>query len=176
MNGYSTHDSIYFQIHSKIGFARLLPDQSIWAASYSGTIPETPLKRSPELLANHAAEHQAYNAFMKKISKLSANASLNELAEQLPSLDEIKAATAFNFACGSTVGISCLFLVINSVSIFISKLYYPLAAWQELLITCGLALFSLICAYLIQKQFFLGHTKELNLKLAQAALSQCIKT
>lgn len=183
MEGYSETGAIYFSRGQSTSFARLpkvidgnrdLESQFI-TGSYDGAPPYKKIDgKLPVILREyHSAEHQVFNAFQKKISKKDTNASIKELAEEIPDLEEIKDSNDYSNLCGTTIFLSSgLILILTSLPNFF-KFYNTNLFFMSFWIATSFLITYLVSKY-VQKKFFLSEAKDYQLLLARTALKEAL--
>lgn len=173
MEAYSEIGTIYFCIGEKTAYARETAN-SISCGSYIGEPPYAKTKFSRLLKQYHAAEHKTYNCFRKKISALDKNASLAELRQAIPSLEEVKETKAYSLYCGSTVLLFSGSLLVLSCLPHLFSYHNDEFLFMSLWLSSSL-LAALAISYWVQNKYFLAPPKNSQIKLALEALKEVLK-
>lgn len=188
MNGYCEIGKIYYAIADKTGFAKYPDgfseaclkiinnyDSLIETGSYQG---EPPFKRIKGKLSKvhreyHSAEHKVYNCFKSKIKDLKADASLKELREKLPSLEEVKGYPDFSIFCGTTIFLFSGSVLLLSALPNIFKFHNHDLFFMLIWLTASVLMAKALTEF-IQKKFFLAEAKDHQIVLAIKALKEVL--
>ncbi len=182
MNGYSEIGAIYFSIGDKTSVARYLKPgagqkrEVLVMETYTGSPPYSYIHgRMPKILRQyHAAEHQVYNAFTRKIRHLPKRASLGEIREYVPSLVEAKNSKSHSLFCGSTFCVSSAILLLGAAIPNLLKLQNHNLVFMSTWMAISVALAYLVSSW-IQQKYYLAKPNDKQLELGLAALKEVLK-
>lgn len=175
MDGYSEIGAIYFSVDDRTSFAKF-QDGKIITDTYVGAPPYKSIEGSVpySLRQYHAAEHQVYNSFMEKIDRIANDASLEELAKFIPSMEEVEKTNPFSFFCGTTIflmcGLTLLLSALPNLFRFHNTEFLFMLTWM----TSSLVISSLICMW-VQKKYFLAKPEKQQLRLGLEALKEVFR-
>ena len=173
MDAFSEEDKIYFSTKNKIACASYSPFLNKEIVSRIVTKSEfkhsTSKKQSftNKLKKMHTAEHQVYNCFKKKISKLGDNCSSSDLIKAIPSNEEVKNTESFSFFCGTTQ--SYFLISFGLLNLLLNFVFHSFIA----LVLSFIFSYGLI--YIIQKKYYLSKAEDIEINLAKAALRKVLE-
>lgn len=176
MEGYSEPGAVYFSIGKQTAFAKInLNNSQIITGSYFGAPPYKKIQGKLSNLAKefHAAEHQVYNCFRKKIQKLKSNASLRLLKRFIPRIEEVADTKPFALNCGTTVFLSSGMLLILASLPNLFSFYNTNFLFMTLWILGSIAVTAIVSAK-VQTKYFLTKPKPYQLEIALEALKEAL--
>ena len=133
----------------------LKSSDQILTETYIGSPPYSYIRGvMPSILRQyHAAEHKVYNCFMRKIRKLPNDAPLSKLAEQIPSLHEVRNSSSHSIFCGSTLCVSSAILLLGAATPNLFRFQNHNLAFMSLCLGASLALAYCIGSWLQQRYY-----------------------
>lgn len=175
MDGYSEIGAIYFSVGDTTSVAKYV-DNRIVTKTFEGPPPYQTIKGKIPLLLKqyHAAEHQVYNCFMKKIKRVKRDAKLSDLASYVPTMEEVEKTKPFSIFCGTTIflcsGVLLVFSALPNLLKFNNHNLLFMLLWMP-----GTMLLALLVGMWVQYKFFLAKPKRYQLRLAIEALKEVFK-
>ncbi len=183
MDGYSEIGAIYFSIGDKTSVARYLKPaqqtasniEQLVVETYIGNPPYSYIQgRMPKVLRQyHAAEHQVYNAYLSKVRHLPKRASLSELRQFVPTLQEAKNTKSHSLFCGSTICVSTAIMLFGAATPNLLKLQNTNLIFMSTWLAASVVLAYLISKW-IQQKYYLAKPNEKQLELGLAALKEVL--
>jgi hypothetical protein len=182
VDAFSKENEIIFSVANKASFARypsFISDRIEKGSMSNQEIEVTEIgsKISENLKRFHAAEHKAYNAFMKNARKLPKNASLMEFKAAIPEINQVEKTSSFSLFCGTTSNWLIVLTLVNgltcvSISSFVFSENPILGSAIAMLVFALGFLITIAVIFLIQRQFYLAEPATREITLAIEALKE----